>query len=151
VKLPLLFAAVVGLTSLTSATPVRHELMSIPETEMTMTVPVWLGIADQGDIISIEHLGDVGFESSRGTVVLEIAGDGQNEMRGFRETFAARGYQLSDTATRLAGSDDPVAVLEASDPQLGRSAVFVLSQSAEGAILRITFDELAETAQFSGL
>jgi hypothetical protein len=140
-KLAFVFCAALGFSTFAGTTAV-HKLPDINlQQDVAISVPAWLKLPDSEFVSSIEYSGDPGAESHRGAVTLELPSDGQSELAWLMAHFRAHGYQIEDRTSSLDQFGGPAGFVTAVDEVSGRSLSLVVEPRADGAILRITFEE----------
>jgi hypothetical protein len=140
-KLALAFCAAAGLASFAGTAALHRVPEPRFQQESAIVVPAWLALPYNDFVTSIEYNGDPGSESTRGAVTLDLPSDGQAEMVGLTAHFQAHGYQLERRTLSLDQFGGNTAVVRAVDQSTGRLVTFVNIARADGATLRISFDE----------
>ncbi len=139
-KLGLVLVSVFGLVAMTGHAIVREQQ---PVAEIS--VPTWLGVADQEHVTSVELLGAPGEEQARGNVLLDLPSDGKSEMSWLSNTLAKKGYVITPVNQGFDNFMGAVDVVRAADPVTGRSIVVSRVERPDGSLLNLSFtDPLAE-------
>ena len=131
------FSLLVPMTSYTAMPSVVDQDLF----QSDITVPLWLHLPSNQYITSVENSGNPGEEASSGAVVLALPGDGEKEMLWLAASLKAGGYQVEDSASHLGQyvSTDGVAI--ATDSSTGRRVIMVRTQSQDGTILRVSYND----------
>lgn len=146
-KLALVFCAALSFSALAGSTAVQRG----PDTELqqdtSISIPAWLVLPDDEYVTRIEYTGEVGLESSRGAVTLELPSDGQAELVWLSAHFRAHGYQIEDHTSSLDQFGGTAGIVTAYDDATGRRLTIVNTPSTDGATLRISFEDPLVDAQ----
>lgn len=116
-----------------------------------ITVPAWLQLPSTPFISSIEYSGEVGAESSFGTISYDLPSNGAAEVVWLREHLSVAGYVVDDCTSAIdnfAGAD---VVMSALHPATGRRVSFVKIDLVSGSTLRVTFEDPLAGTKLSDL
>jgi hypothetical protein len=106
-----------------------------------IAVPVWLGLGKAPYLTSVEYAGEPGAEWQRGTLTFVLPDNGISTVAAMSQRFAGRGFMVEDRTSSLDNFMGADSVASATDPVTGRTAVYSLTQTKDGALLRLQFTE----------
>ncbi len=150
-KLAFALGAVLGLYSFLGAGTVQNAAPGFQSDLVELRVPAWLQLPESEFVTSIEYTGELGEEAARGNVLMNLPSDGDAEMAWLAEHFRAQGYHVTHEGASLAQIPGVVAVVVASESLSERRVTIIQSQDAEGASIRLSFEDPMIGAQVSAL
>lgn len=137
--------AVTGPTVLNTSAPLSRDQLS------AVAVPAWLNLPSHPFISSVEFSGEVGVESSFGSVAYALPSDGAAEVEWLKQHLIADGYQIEDRTSSMDNFVGADAVISATQASTGRRVMFVRTQTLDGADLRLSFEDPLAGTQLSEL